>query len=50
MLKYEEETAFDWMLIISNLFWKEGKMPRDLMKAIVGPVSKEKGGNIECGN
>ena len=43
MLRFGGEVVIDWMHLICNLAWKQRKVPRDWMKAIMFPSIRVKG-------
>ena len=50
MLKSGGDAVVDWMHVICNLAWKQGKVPNDWVRAIIVPIYKGKGSREMCGN
>ncbi len=48
MLKYGGDAVVEWILVICESAWKEGKVPDDWKKVIIVPLYKGKGSRSEC--
>ena len=50
MLRYGGECMFEWLTRVIVVCFKEGRVPKDWMKAIIIPIYKGKVDKGECKN
>ncbi len=50
LVKHEGDTVREWMTMICDLAWRQGKVPGEWKKAVIVPLHKSKGNKDECNN